>query len=118
MVMNTRKLLCSLATAALCAVAAINAGAQEPVRGAPLRVFDATELTPDRYTVIKRIWVENWRSSFGIRAASDSGAAIAALTAEAVRVGADAITNLTCMNDQRAWFDRGYYCYGLAIKLR
>lgn len=116
--MNTRKLMCSVATGVLCAVAAMNAAAQEPARGAPLRVFDATELTPDRYTVIKRLWVETGRSAFWITTHNDSGAAIAALTDQAVRLGADAMVNLTCLNDQRAWRDRGYFCYGLAIKLR
>lgn len=117
-VMNTRKLICSLAAGVLCAVAAGHAGAQEGARTAPLRVFDATELTPDRYTVIKRIWVDNWRSAFGIKASDDSSAAIAALTAEATRAGADAITNLTCLHNQNTWVNRGYYCYGLAIKLK
>jgi len=116
--MKLRKPLCSLAALMLCMAVALNAAAQEPVRGAPLRVFDATELTPDRYTVIKRIWVENWRSAFWLPAHNDSSAAIAALTAEAARSGADAVTHLICLNDQRAWLDRGYLCYGLAVKLK
>lgn len=116
--MKLRKLVCSLAALVLCVAAAVNAAAQEPVRSAPLRVFDATELTPDRYTVIKRIWVENWRSAFWIPAHTDSSAAIAALTAEAARLGADAVTHLICLNDQGAWLNRGYLCYGLAVKLR
>ena len=116
--MNLRKLTCSVVACLWCAVAALNAAAQEPARGAPLRVFDATELTPDRYTIIKRLWVETTRSAFWVPAHNDSGAAIAALTDQAVRLGADAIVNLTCLNDQRAWRNRGYFCYGLAIKLR
>jgi len=114
--LRVRKLICSLA-AVLCCFAG-NAAAQDLLRSAPLRIFDATELTPDRYTVVKRLWVENWRSAFGIRAHGDSSAAIAALSAEAERLGADALTHLTCLNDDRAWLNRGYFCYGLAIKLR
>jgi len=116
--MGTRKLIYSMVAVLWCAASGWNAAAQEPLRGAPLRVFDATELTPDRYTVIKRIWVENWRSAFWIRASKDSSTAIAALSAEAERLGADAITNLTCLNDDRASFEPGYFCYGLAIKLK
>src|SRR5262245_2376358 len=102
----------------LLTLSAMNALAQETARGAPLRIFDATELTPDRYTVIKRIWVDNWRSAFWIPAHSDSSSAIAALTAEAARSGADAVIHLACLNDEKAWLNRGYFCYGLAIKLK
>ena len=109
--------VCPAIAGVLCVTAA-NAMAQNLASQAPLRVYDATELTPDRYTVIKRLWVESWRTAIGIPGNADSGAAIAALSAEASRLGADALTNLSCLNDQRAWLDRGYFCYGLAIKLR
>ena len=102
----------------LCSTLLASAAAQDIAQKAPLRVFDATELTADRYTVISRIWVDSWRSAFGVRGHGDSGEAIAALSAEAARAGADAITNLVCLNDQRAWLDRGYFCYGLAVKLK
>ena len=116
--MNTRKLSRLALASMLCLSAANGAGAQEAARTAPLRVFDATQLTPDRYTVIRRLWVEAGRSAFWIPAHDDSSAAIAALTAEAASLGADAVTNLVCLNDQRAWLSRGYFCYGMAIKLR
>lgn len=116
--MQWRNLICAVMGGVLCAAVAANAGAQQPARGTPLRVFDATELTPDRYTVVKRLWVETWRSAFWVPSHGDSGAAIAALTSEAATLGADAVVNLVCLNDQRAWFDRGYFCYGLAVKLK
>ena len=116
--MNKRKWTALVTTGMLCCAAAAGAQAQQPARDAPVRVFDATELTPDRYTIIKRLWVESWRSAFWVPSHDDSGAAIAALTAEAARLGADAVTNLACLNDSRAWVARGYFCYGLAIKLR
>ena len=116
--MSPRQLFCPVAVSMLCLFASAGAGAQDAAQSAPLRIFDATQLTPDRYTVIKRIWVETGRSAFWIPAHGDSGAAIAALTAEAARLGADAVTNLVCLNDRRAWLDRGYFCYGVAIKLR
>jgi uncharacterized protein YbjQ (UPF0145 family) len=108
---------CLLAAGALALLAGV-AGAQEPLRGAPLRVFDATELTPDRYVVIRRIWVEHGRSALWLPAHDDASAAIAALAAQAERLGADAVTNLVCVNDARARLDRGYFCYGTAIRLR
>jgi|SRR6185295_6102823 len=100
------------------ALLASNAMAQVPASQPPLRVFDATELTPDRYTIVKRIWVESLQSAFWISTHRDSGGAIAALSDEAARAGADAVTDVVCLNDARAWFDRGYFCYGLAVKLK
>jgi len=68
--------------------------------------------------VVKRLWVESWRTAFGVSAHRESSAAIAELSAEAVKLGADALTDVVCLDDRRAWFGAGYFCYGLAVKLR
>ncbi|MBM3356780.1 MAG: hypothetical protein FJY54_03535 [Betaproteobacteria bacterium] len=104
--------------AALIAVMWFAGAAAAAQPAAPIRVFDTGELTLDRYTVVRRVWADTWRSAFWIPGQPDAGAAIAALGAEAARAGADAIVNVHCLNDEGAWFSRGYYCYGLAIKLR
>lgn len=105
---------------ACCSILAAAAGpvpAAEPV--AQVRVFEASELTLDRYTVIERIWVESWRSAFWMPAHNDPADAISALTSKAARLGADGVTNLYCLDDRGGvWFARGYFCYGLAIKLK
>jgi uncharacterized protein YbjQ (UPF0145 family) len=92
-----------------------------PVMGAdataPFRVFDTGELTPDRYTVIERLWTGTWRASFRVPRHADAGSAIAALTSNAASLGADGVVNLHCLNDTGGW-GGGYYCYGLAIKLK
>ncbi len=106
---------------ALCAALAApwcGAGAQEPLREAPLPTYDATQLTPDRYTVVKRLWVDTWRSAFEVPVHADSAGALAQLTAEAARLGADALTNVVCIGDPRAWHQRGYFCHALAVKLK
>ena len=100
------------------AVAACAGGAQEPLRQAPLPTFDATQLTPDRYTVVKRLWVDSWRTAFDVPTRADSSAALAQLSEEAVKVNADALTNVVCLNDERAWYGGGYFCYALAVKLK
>ena len=83
----------------------------------PVRVFDTGELTLDRYTVIERLWTGTWRASFWVPAYEDASSAIAALTSKAADLGADGVVNLHCVNDAGAW-GAGYYCYGLAIKLK
>jgi len=83
-------------------------GAETP----PIRVFDAGELTADRYTVVERIWTGTLRTLFWLPGHDDAGAAVAALTDKARSLGADGVVNLHCLNDG------SYYCYGLAIKLK
>ena len=103
--------------AALLSLAAVFPVAVLAVETAPVRVFDASELTLARYTVLKRLWTGTWRSAFGVPAHDDAGAAITALTMEAASLGADGVINLHCLNDSGGW-SAGYYCYGLAIKLK
>lgn len=91
-------------------------GAACAADAAPVRVFDAGELTPDRYTVLKRIWTGTWRTLFWIPGHEDAGAAVAALTDKARSLDADGVVNLHCLNDG-SWLG-GYYCYGLAVKLK
>lgn len=84
---------------------------------ARVKVFDATQLSLDRYTVVKRIWTETWRSAFWVSTYDDASDAIAALTSKAADAGADGVVNLHCLNDTGGW-GSGYFCYGLAIKLK
>lgn len=102
-----------LLSAALLAMAASTGCAQNP----GVRVYDTGELTLDRYTVVERLWTGTWRASFWVPTYDDPSSAIAALTSKAAVLGADGVVNLHCVNDSGG-FARGYYCYGLAIKLR
>lgn len=103
--------------ATLFAIATAGASAQDQAQNAPVRVFDAGELTPSRYTVIERVWTGTWRASFWIPNHENAGAATAALTSKAASLGANGVVNLHCLNDAGGW-GGGYYCYGLAIKLK
>ncbi len=82
-----------------------------------VKVFDATELPFDRYTVVKRIWAQTWHSAFWVSTYDDASDAIAALTSKAAGEGANGVINLHCLNDTGGW-GSGYFCYGLAIKLK
>lgn len=109
-----RKPFHSIVAAALLASASAVVFAKED---APIKVFDAGELPPARYTVVERIWTGTWRTPFWLPSHSDAGAAVAALTDKADSLGADAVVNLHCVNDVRGWV-AGYTCYGLAVKLK
>src|SRR5512146_477034 len=103
----------------LCVLSISGALAQGAAAVAQPKEYLPGELTPDRYTVIKRLWVESWRSAFWIPTYDDRQAAIAALYAEAGRLGADGIVHLSCFQDRGAWSGRdSFFCYGNAVKLK
>lgn len=98
---------------ALCVAAGLAHGAD----AAQVKVFDATQLTLDRYTVVTRVWTQSWRSAFWVPEYGTADDAIEALTSKAESAGADGLINLHCLNDTEGW-GSGYICYGLAIKLK
>jgi hypothetical protein len=104
-------LFCVLASAAGAAP-----GADTP---ASVRVIEPGDLTLLSYTVVQRLWTGTSHSAFWTTTHDTSGAAIAMLTREAAKLGADAVTHLSCFRDSGAWYSpEGYFCSGLAIKLR
>jgi len=109
--------LSNIAAAALSCVICVAIGPALAADVGQVKVFDATELPLSRYTVVKRIWTQTWRSAFWVSTYDDASDAIAALTSKAADEGADGVINLHCLNDTGGW-GGGYFCYGLAIKLR
>jgi hypothetical protein len=117
--MNLRHPVGSLLACALVIVSISGALAQGVPKTAPLRVFEAGELTWDRYTLVKRIWVESWRTAFWLPLHDNAADAITALHAEAASLGADGIVNLSCFNDRGSGTgSNSFFCYGSAIKLK
>ena len=109
----------TLCVVILCVSAAAAYSAPAADARAPVRVIEPGELTLLSYTVIQRLWTGTWRSAFWTSSYDTSDAAITMLTREAEKLGADAITDLSCFRDSGSWFSpEGYFCSGLAIKLR
>ena len=107
-----------VAAVALSCVVCVAGGSAVAADAAPVKVFDAAELTLDRYTVVEADLDGNVAlGRSGCPNYDDAGAAIAALTAKAADEGADGVINLHCLNDTGGW-GGGYFCYGLAIKLK
>lgn len=105
---------CAMALAAF----SFAAGAQSSQPDA-VALYDSTQLALDRYTVIKRLGVDDWRSAFRMRGHGDLMTAQKALVAEAARLGADGVINLTCFDQtDRIFNPAGYFCYGNAIKIK
>ncbi|HSQ04002.1 MAG TPA: hypothetical protein VLN59_08205 [Burkholderiales bacterium] len=95
------------------------ASAQSSTGATAVRVYDATQLAMADYSIIKRIWVEYWRSAFDIPARPTADAATQELIAEAAALRADGVVNLTCVPSSSSFMSRtGYRCYGDAIRLK
>ena len=107
----------TVAAAALSCAFCVVGGSARAADAASVRIFDATELPLNRYTVVKRIWTQSWRSAFWVSNYDEASDAIAALTSKAADEGANGVINLHCLNDTGGW-GSGYFCYGLAIKLK
>jgi hypothetical protein len=76
-------------------------------------------LTRDRYEIVNRLWVESWRSAVYIPGHADQTVAIAAMKDEAMRHGANALTNIACLADNSPlWGSGPHLCYALAIRVK
>ena len=116
--MKMKRLAILGAAAILCAAASAGAQAQSGANAVPLKVYASGEITPDRYSVVRRLWVDGWRSAFEISRYPHSGAAIGAIVNEAARSGADGVVNLYCLNERgETRGEDAFLCYALAIKL-
>ena len=82
-------------------------------------IYDSTQIALDRYTVLKRLGVEDWESAFRIPGYKDLETAQTALVNEAGRLGADGVINVACFDQtDRIFNPAGYFCYGNAIRLK
>ncbi|MEO8740658.1 MAG: hypothetical protein ABI537_13285 [Casimicrobiaceae bacterium] len=91
-------------------------------RAPDIKVYDNGQLPISRYDVVRRIWADAWRTSFGAPTFPTRDDAVAALQNEAARAGADGLINVICLDQGRArWYSRAepaILCYGNAIRLR
>jgi uncharacterized protein YbjQ (UPF0145 family) len=86
-----------------------------------VKIYDTAQLTEDRYTLVKRLWVDSWRTAVWMPVHANAADGIAALRTEAGRLGANALTGVACYEQGHAFFDwrkePRFVCYGNAIRL-
>ena len=87
-----------------------------------VKVYETGTLAASQYVVVRRVWVDSWRSAFRLPTYSSEAEGIASLQAEAARLGADGLINVICL-DQGHWkwsADPGpaVLCYGNAIRVQ
>lgn len=87
----------------LCALCALAAGCSS-ISGRPERspeadkiaVYESVPADPRPYRLVKRVWVETWRSAFTVPKYGTIAAGAADLQNQAVALGGDAIMNFGC----------------------
>jgi hypothetical protein len=101
-----------------CAGLAMLAAMASPA-GAAVTVYDATQVSYSRYTILERLWVDSWITAVNMPDASTREAAVQGLVHKAERISADGLVNVHCLR-QRGWTGGAgnYFCYGDAIKLK
>ncbi len=114
----------ALVAAAACVFSGCASVSQSGVEGAAsqVKVYGSDHFPAGQYEVVSRVWVDSWRTAYGLPTYPSEADAIAALQSEAGRLGADGLTNVFCL-------DQGYpkwslspgpavLCYGNAIRIR
>jgi hypothetical protein len=115
--------LSALAGAAACLLAGCAGMPQSDIKasGSEVRIHDPATLPPQQYEVVERIWVGTWHAAFWLPTYPTEKEAIAAMQAEASRVGADGLVNVSCLDQDRPASSSNtprILCYGNAIRLR
>jgi hypothetical protein len=107
----------ALAAAMLALCACSSAPKQAAGDASQVQVYRSMQLTPSRYKVVKRIWIDDWRSNFYYPEFDSEQAGVDAMKREAAKVGANGIMNIICLDRSGGQSKGGLLCYGDAVKL-
>jgi uncharacterized protein YbjQ (UPF0145 family) len=107
---------CAVAVALL-ALSACSSAPKQAGDASQVQVYRSMQLTPTRYTVVKRIWIDDLRSNFTYPTFDGEQAGIDAMKREAAKVGANGIMNVICLDPSSGKSKGGLLCYGDAVKV-
>jgi hypothetical protein len=87
-----------------------------------VKVYELNQLVPGQYEAVRYLWVDSWRTAFWLPSASSEAEGIASLQAEAARLGANGLINVSCTDQGHfmwSWSrEPSILCYGHAIRVR
>jgi hypothetical protein len=113
--------LVAIALCVLCGCAsAPRSGAASQAAG--VKVYEPEQLAQGQYELVRYLWVDSWRTAFRLQSYSSEAGGIAALQAEAERLGANGLINVSCRDQGHFMRSRSrepaILCYGNAIRVR
>lgn len=91
-------------------------------QAAGIKVYETAQLAQNQYELVRRLWVDSWRTAFWLPTYATEADAIAALQDGAARLGANGLIDVSC-RDQRNFSgprkrEPAILCYGNAIRVR
>ena len=109
------------AAACMSAGCATTPAADAQKSAADVKLYGASELATSQYRVLSHLWVDSWRTAYRVQTYATQEEAVAALRAEAARLGADGLINVFCLDQGGSTWMRGtapaILCYGNAIRV-
>ena len=91
-------------------------------RSTEVKVYEPEQLAQGQYELVRYLWVDSWRTAFWLPSDSSDAAGIASLQAEAARLGANGLINVSCRDQGHFTWSRSrepaILCYGNAIRVR
>ena len=87
-----------------------------------VKFYEPTQLSLGRYETVEHLWVESWRTAVWYPSYSTEAQGVAALKAEAARLGANGLINVVCSEDKGLFpvpwsSEPSLICYGMAIRV-
>jgi hypothetical protein len=114
----------ALVAVAVCVLFGCASAAQSGVerRATEVKVYEPDQLVQSQYELVRYLWVDSWRTAFWLPSGSSEAEGIACLQAEAARLGANGLINVSCRDQGHfmwSWSRKPtILCYGNAIRVR
>ncbi len=114
---------CTLVALAVCMLPGCASTPQSSNEGPPaeVKVYQADQLVPSQYEVVRYLWVDSWHAAFWLPSYSSESEGIASLQFAAKRLGANGLINVSCTDQGRSiWSWRrepSIVCNGTAIRV-
>ena len=92
----------------------------ENVQGDEVKFYDPSQLSLGQYDTVEHLWVESWRTAVWYPSYSSEAEGVTALKAQAARLGANGVINVSCLEDKGLFSSSAHpplICYGLAIRV-
>lgn len=91
-------------------------------RATEVKIYESAQLAQSQYQLVRYLPVDSWRTAFWLPTYSSQAEGIASLQAEATRLGANGLINVSCRN-QGSFIglssrEPAVLCYGNAIRVR
>jgi hypothetical protein len=90
-------------------------------QAAQVKIYELGQLARGQYDDVRYLWVDSWRTAFWLPTASSEAEGIASLQAEAARLGANGLINVSCSDQGHYMWSRSrdpsILCYGHAIRV-